>query len=229
VAISLPSGAIPTKVAAGRAHSVAIDAEGHVCSWGANAHAELGDGSIFERHVPGLVNIPNGVAAVDVAAGGAHSLAIGADGLVYAWGDNNYGELGDDTTDYRGIPIAVSLPDGHVVIAIAASDGHSLAIGAKPAFDFEHHLYAWGANEFGELGDGTTINRHTPVPVVGLPRPIVLTSIAVGAFTAWPWTTRAPSTPGAATSKASWAMGCRRGKDPETRSPTMHTGASLSA
>jgi alpha-tubulin suppressor-like RCC1 family protein len=54
------------------------------------------------------VSLPRGVTAVAISAGAGHSLALGSDGKVYAWGNNQYGELGDGTTSDRHIPEAVT-------------------------------------------------------------------------------------------------------------------------
>ena len=56
-----------------------------------------------------------------VSAGGAHSLAVTAAGRVLAWGNNEYGQLGDGTTKDRHVPVRVKLPAGSSVIAVGAS------------------------------------------------------------------------------------------------------------
>jgi alpha-tubulin suppressor-like RCC1 family protein len=100
-----------------------------------------------------------------IAGGGAHSLAIKTDGTVWAWGKNGYGQLGDGTIIDRHAPVQVSGLTG-VFIAIAGGgflvdDGHSLALRNDGT------VWAWGENVWGQLGDGTTTERHTPVQVVG--------------------------------------------------------------
>src|SRR3989304_2356071 len=79
---------------------------------------------------------------------------------VWAFGGNNYGQLGNGTTINRTTPVQVSGLTG--VGAIASGYGHSLALKTDGT------VWAWGFNDRGQLGDGTTINRTTPVQVSGL-------------------------------------------------------------
>ncbi|MCL2143112.1 MAG: fibronectin type III domain-containing protein, partial [Methanomassiliicoccaceae archaeon] len=92
-----------------------------------------------------------------------HSIALKSDGTVWAWGRNNYGQLGDGTSGTgadKSLPTQVSgLTD---VIAIGAGRNHSLAVKSDGT------VWAWGYNNYGQLGDGTTANRNEPVQVSGL-------------------------------------------------------------
>jgi alpha-tubulin suppressor-like RCC1 family protein len=105
--------------------------------------------------VPGL---ERGVIAL--AGGVYHFCALMADATVRCWGDNDYGQLGDGTTDQREEPMPV--PGLRGVLAIGAGTGHTCALmdtrGVK----------CWGDNDYGQLGDGTTELRLSPVDVVGL-------------------------------------------------------------
>lgn len=67
-------------------------------SWGDNTYGQLGNGTTTQADVPISVSLPAGVTPVSVAAGGYHSLAIGSDANLYAWGQNGYGQLGNGTT-----------------------------------------------------------------------------------------------------------------------------------
>ena len=89
-----------------------------------------------------------------VAAGGSHSLALKADGSVWAWGWNVYGQLGDGTNIDRHYPVRVGLDNDWV--AISVGDMHSLALRTDGS------LWAWGENRMGQLGDGTTTIRTVP-------------------------------------------------------------------
>jgi alpha-tubulin suppressor-like RCC1 family protein len=108
----------PTKVrigqdyvafAAGSVHSLALKADSTLWAWGGNGYVngneygQLGDGTNVEKRTP--VQIGFGYAAV--AAGGAHSLALKADGTLWAWGNNGNGQLGDGTTVHRYSPVHV--------------------------------------------------------------------------------------------------------------------------
>lgn len=104
--------------------------------------------------VSGLSNI------IAIAAGGYHSLALRADGTVWAWGANALGQLGDGTHSSSSIPVQVSGLSN--ITAIAAGGQHSLALGSDGS------VWAWGDNHSGQLGDGTFLTRMTPIQVSGL-------------------------------------------------------------
>ena len=121
---------------------------------------------------PAALTLANHVTSL--AAGRVHSLAATDDGLVLAWGDNNDGQLGDNTTTDRLTPVNVRYVQGNLlklVIAVAGGDGHSLAALSNGA------VVAWGSNASGQLGEGSTIDRHG----AGLTAGQLESIIAVGA------------------------------------------------
>src|SRR5262245_40921343 len=103
-------------IAAGATHGLALDVGGHVWAWGFNSTGQLGSGGIATQSSPGLV-LGNFDHAIAIAAGGGHSLALRADGKVWAWGANNRGQLGDDTVTQRTLPVAVAGITGIKAIA----------------------------------------------------------------------------------------------------------------
>lgn len=162
--IAIPGFGSPIAgLAAGGSHCLALTDDGSVLGWGYNnTFGALGDGSTTDRLTPGPVaGLPGG--AVAVAAGEDHSLALTRDGTVFAWGMNRLGAVGDGTTKNRLLPVRVADASG-VVTAIAAGSDCSFAVMA------DRSTLGWGWNHDGRLGDGTTINRHKPAPIVGLDR-----------------------------------------------------------
>jgi alpha-tubulin suppressor-like RCC1 family protein len=176
-----PLNPIPpvTAVAAGSNHSLALCVDGSVRAWGKNDRGQLGDSTTSDRHAPVTVLVPSifqGDAVVDykpwsetiaVAAGSRHSLALRADGTVWAWGANDEGQVGDGTTADRHTPVAVLGVEDRAlsgIIAIVAGSAYSVALRADGT------VWAWGANGQGQLGDGTTTDRPRPVLVKGLTR-----------------------------------------------------------
>jgi alpha-tubulin suppressor-like RCC1 family protein len=147
-------------IAAGRLHTVALKSNGTVWAWGYNFDGELGDGTIDTRYSPVQVSGLSGVIAIAAIGNGYFTVALKADGTVWAWGDNSYGQLGDGTTTKRLNAVQVSGLSG--VIAISGGFVHTLALKADGT------VWAWGNNGYGQLGDGTTTERHSPVQVSGL-------------------------------------------------------------
>ncbi len=86
-------------------------------------------------------------------------------GASWAWGNDFYGQLGDGTATARFGPVQVKGEGGignlTGVSSVAAGEGHSLALKGDGT------VWAWGGNGYGQLGDGTTMDRSTPVQVKG--------------------------------------------------------------
>uniref|UniRef100_A8M5U9 Regulator of chromosome condensation RCC1 n=1 Tax=Salinispora arenicola (strain CNS-205) TaxID=391037 RepID=A8M5U9_SALAI len=173
VDVSLPADTAAVAIAAGDAHSVALTAAGTVLAWGDNSHGQLGDGTGADSLTPVGVSLPAGVTASAVAAGRDHSVALTSAGTVLAWGGNSFGQLGDGTVVDRSTPVAVALPPSTTVTAVAAGATHSVALTSAGT------VLAWGGNPFGQLGDGTVVDRSTPV-AVALPPSTTVTAVAAG-------------------------------------------------
>jgi alpha-tubulin suppressor-like RCC1 family protein len=190
VMVSLPAGVSPTAIAASGGAGdpqpldyagFAIGSNGLLYSWGDNATGELGDGvSGGMSDIPVLVSLPSGVTATAISAAQGIGYAIGSNGKLYAWGDNTYGTLGNGTSGGSSTtPVVVSLPSGVTPTAIAGGYESGYAIGS------DGHMYAWGDDFYGELGNGTMGGiSDTPV-VVSLPSGVTPTSIAGGGGTGY--------------------------------------------
>lgn len=154
-----------TDVSLGQFHSAAITADGSLYTWGMNMWGELGNGTVNEKSTdsdPIPKKIMDNVQAV--SCGTATTLALTADGTVFAWGDNEHGTVGDGTTETTGTPKRIM--DG--VRAISCGGGASAAI------TNDNTLYMWGLNAFGVLangeygtdGDGMPVYSTSPVKVM---------------------------------------------------------------
>jgi alpha-tubulin suppressor-like RCC1 family protein len=172
--VLLPPGTTATAVSAGAFHNDALTATGGIEAWGADYYGQLGIGSTTGSATPVPVQLPGGVVATAVSAGGAHTLALTSTGAVLAWGRNADGQLGDGSTTDSDLPVAVHLPAGVTVTAVAAGGAQSLALTSTGA------VLAWGANGNGQLGDGSTTDSDLPV-AVHLPAGVTVTAIVDGA------------------------------------------------
>jgi len=148
-------------ITAGGAHTLALKRDGTLWGSGSSEQGQLGDGVPREPGISrirvGLSPLTPGETWLSVAAGSTHTLGIRQDGSVWAWGDNQYGQLGDGTSDLRVAPVRIL--DGGVA-AVVAGRSHSLARLASG------EVFAW-ANEFGaRLGNG---GAPCPAPCPGPP------------------------------------------------------------
>ena len=147
------------QISAGGEHTPAIRANGTAWAWGRNNYGQLGDNSTTNRSSP--VSVVGGFTNwIQISAGRDHNSAIRADGTAWAWGRNNYGKLGDNTSTNRSSPVSVvgGLTDW---VQISAGQYNNSAIRANGT------AWAWGRNNYGQLGDNSTTNRSSPVSVVG--------------------------------------------------------------
>ena len=159
----------PTPVVGGHAFTQ-IDAGGGLTScgvtpdyrafcWGYGGNGEIGDGNSTNRRAPRRVI--GTLSFARVSAGAGHVCAETLNSLAYCWGADNYGQLGDDSYIYQNRPVAVS--GGHKFAQVSSARGGT-HVCAKTSTGV---TYCWGGNISGELGDGTTTDRHVPVSVVG--------------------------------------------------------------
>ncbi len=158
----LEDGAIATpKIASGSNHTVALKADGTVWTYGYNNVGQLGLGDTKTRYIPTKVNIDN---VIDVACGNNFSLALKQDGTVWAWGINDKGQLGQANTKNSSIPVQVLAVGG----AGTLQKVKKIGAGASQwtALLESGEVVACGRNEQGDLCDGTTTNRTTPVYVL---------------------------------------------------------------
>ena len=191
-------------ITAGEAHTCARRLIGIAYCWGRGHNGELGNAQAIDALLPQIVVGPNGAPfltpVTDIRAGRAHTCAI-ADGALYCWGGNTKGQLGNGSATVAPSysPVASTMPVGMEPIRLDVGTDHACAAMRETASG-RHTVFCWGANDSGQLGDGSFEQRATPVEVTGLPEssdtvhPIVDlaaghdgTCVAFGAGDTWCW------------------------------------------
>ena len=145
-----------TKVSSGAYHSCAILDDGSVSCWGRNDNGQLGDGTRDSSLEPQKVSMPMGRNTIEISAGSYHTCALLDDGSIRCWGSNVFGQLGDGTTIERTTPITVNLGSGVSAIGVSSGESHTCAVLS------DNRVKCWGLNANGQIGDGTTTDRHIP-------------------------------------------------------------------
>jgi|GEM_PF-1558839 len=139
-------------------HACGLTTGGPAYCWGSNANGQLGDGSTTNSATP--VAVSGGLTFASLTGGYQHTCGLTSGGAAYCWGDNVNGQLGDGSTTRRTTPVPVS---GELTFARLTAGGGSHVCGLTTS----GAAYCWGNNSSGELGDGSTTSRTTPVAVSG--------------------------------------------------------------
>jgi alpha-tubulin suppressor-like RCC1 family protein len=171
-------------VSGGTGHSAVITYSGSIVSRGNNTFGQIGDGTRTARTTLTLPITGNG-SWKSVSCGSNNTLAIKTDGTLWAWGDNTYGQLGDGTAIHKSSPVQ-NILGGNTWSVISSGDSHALAIKTDGT------LWAWGINDFGQLGDSTVIAKSSPVQIPGTTWKTVIAGVKHSAAikndgTLWLW------------------------------------------
>jgi alpha-tubulin suppressor-like RCC1 family protein len=146
-------------ISAGSGHTCAALTDGTVRCWGQNNSGQLGSGSNVNHKIPFAVVGLNNVQIV--SAGESHTCAVLNSGTVRCWGNGANGRLGDGTSISKNNPtLPLGLGGSVSDISVGLSHSCALLVGGT--------VKCWGRNNNGQLGDGTAIDRNTPVDVIGL-------------------------------------------------------------
>ena len=160
-----------SQVTAGDMHSLAISSDGEVYSfgWGAAGRLGLESAPFGAQTTPSRLEALAGVRIAQVSAGSTHSLAVGEEGELYAWGVAAYGRLGLGKDELEGAPVQsrllpeqVRVGGGVNVWQASAGDTHSLIVATDGS------LYSFGNGGYGRLGHGDEDNRWEPTLVRAL-------------------------------------------------------------
>ncbi|OZG50417.1 InlB B-repeat-containing protein [Bombiscardovia coagulans] len=179
VRVKTPPGVRFLKVSAGYNHSLAIDTDGNLYGWGYNSNGQVGNGAAGLEPVGTPVRINTNIKFSNVSAGGWHSLAVSTDGEVYGWGLNTDGQVGNQSTAVQLTPTPIDRATNKEALtgvkftSVSGGGWHSLAL------DTNGKVWAWGADKYNQLGDGSNISQWHPVRVKS---DISFTKISAGQF-----------------------------------------------
>lgn len=171
----------------GNAHGLAILEDGTLWGWGSNGSGQLGLGSADTVPHPAPVQMGVGFQWISASAGSSYTLAVRADGTLWACGINSSGQLGDYTTSQRTSLVQIGTDNQWQFVS--AGTGHSLAIKTDGT------LWGWGTNGSGQLGDGTTTPHFFPQQIGTATNWVSAIAAANGSFslalkadhTLWAW------------------------------------------
>jgi alpha-tubulin suppressor-like RCC1 family protein len=151
----------------------ALLADGQYYDWGYDAAGQLGDGITgTSSAVPVRVTLPDASPVIQVAEGGSNklngqTLVMLADGSLYAWGSDTYGQLGDGGTTAKASPVPFFPPAGVTYSTLATGGATSYGISSDGT------VYAWGEGNLGQLGNGTKQSSAVPIQVPASPASLI--------------------------------------------------------
>ena len=160
---------IVTDIKTGGFHSASITSTGRIFIWGLNFDGQLGIPNIEFSQIPldltSNFALQNEEKITDIVLGEAHTLALTSNGRLFTFGLNSSGQLGDERPNLGVFPNDITrqfdLGQDEKIVEIRVGNFHSAALTSKG------RLFMWGANNNGQLGDGTFTNRSTPVEITG--------------------------------------------------------------
>ena len=146
------------QVAGGYGHTAAIKTDGTLWTWGMNSDGQLGNNTTVSTSSP-VTTIAGGTNWKQVACGYYHTAAIKTDGTLWTWGYNLYGALGDNTSVYKSSPVT-TITGGTNWKQVSGGTFFSAAIKTDGT------LWTWGRNDYGQLGDNTTLPKSSPANTI---------------------------------------------------------------
>jgi uncharacterized repeat protein (TIGR02543 family) len=162
---NLSSGETIVSISISALSSGALTSNGRIFIWGAGG--QIGDGTTTNRNTPTDItsrfNLSSNERVTLMSLGNTHSAALTSNGRIFMWGSNNNGQLGDGTTTNRNTPTDITsrfnFSSNERITEISLGNSHSGALTSNG------RIFMWGQNISGQIGDGTTTQRITPLNV----------------------------------------------------------------
>jgi alpha-tubulin suppressor-like RCC1 family protein len=182
-----------TQVSCGYYNTAALQNNGTLWAWGNNSNGQLGQGNITNRSSPvqvGALSIWTSVTSFNFSP---TTTAIGNTGILWMWGLNNYGQLGQQNTTNYSSPVQITasavppISGNWTNISVNSTSASALALQSAGT------LWAWGYNAYGQLGNSNTTSQSSPVQIGAL---TLWKQIAAGGYsgyaiqsngTLWAW------------------------------------------
>jgi len=139
-------------------HTIATKLDGSLWTWGLNTSGQLGDNSLIKKSSP-VQTISTGLTWVNSGSGAFHTVALKNDGSLWGWGDNTYGQVGDNSITLRSSPVQ-TVSAGTLWKQVNCGYHHTAAI------KLDGSLWLWGRNQHGQLGDNSSADKSSPVQTV---------------------------------------------------------------
>ncbi|UCF19821.1 MAG: hypothetical protein JSU87_18235 [Gemmatimonadota bacterium] len=159
VPVRVAGGLLFTQVDAAETHTCALTADGDSYCWGDNTLGQLGDGTNTASNVPVQVAGGRTFAWINAANHGFHTCGVTVNNAAYCWGDNDFGQLGDNSTTPANTPQAVS--GGISFDMVSGGLDHTCGVSSNGTG------YCWGRNSARQLGNGTNTDSSVPVEISG--------------------------------------------------------------
>ncbi|MDK2899024.1 MAG: hypothetical protein PWQ10_211 [Patescibacteria group bacterium] len=163
-------------------HACAVASNNQAYCWGHNPYGQLGNNSTTNSSVPVAVNtsgVLSGLTIKSISTGINHTCAVASNDQAYCWGNNGYGQFGNNSLTNSSVPVAVNTSgvlSGLTIKSISVGGGYTCAIASND------QAYCWGNNGYGKLGNNSTLNSYVPVPVYvsGVLNTLAIKSITSG-------------------------------------------------
>ncbi|GIE72882.1 hypothetical protein Apa02nite_089900 [Actinoplanes palleronii] len=176
VLVNAPAAGVTfTQLTAGSTYTCGLGSDSTAYCWGQSGDGQLGiGGGSTTQASPVAVDAPAGVTFTQLSAGsGGPTCGVGDDGQAYCWGFNAAGQLGNGDTETQYSPMAVNAPAGVTFTHVSAASNYSCGLAGDGG------AYCWGSNDSGQLGDGSTADKLSPV-AVDAPSGVTFTQLDAG-------------------------------------------------
>lgn len=154
-------------LAVGGMHGILLTTDNRVFTWGYNSHGQLGNGTLINSNLPIDItdnfDLASGETIIKVYAVDNRSFAITSEHKVFVWGNNEKGELGDNSLYSQQLPENITayfgLAGEEYIDDLVLGGIHSMAVSSAGK------IFAWGNNYHGQLGDGTGVRKLVPTDI----------------------------------------------------------------